>query len=97
MAANLGQLPALDGQLRWCSSGNPCTAWSLAPAAQPIAVDDLPSQRLETTVQYVDDPSAGTTTNDTLALGVKVWFIPGSTVDNEFNRVFVRTLRTPNP
>ena len=101
MAANLGQLPPLDGQLRWCSSGSPCTSWvtSATPVAQTIAVDDLPSQRMETTVQFIDDPAAGTGTanRDTLALDVKVWFIRGSTIDNEFNRVYVRTLRTPNP
>ena len=100
MAASLGSLPTLDpsdGQRYWCNGGDPCTSWtpSAAAVAQTISVDDLPTQRMETSVQWVDDPSAGTGNNDTLALSVKVWFTSDVTMDNNFNRVYVRTLRTP--
>lgn len=99
LAANLSQLPALDGQSYWCSAGDPCATWvaSAAPIAQTVAVADLSPQRMETTVQMIDDPAAGTgtATLDTLEFGVKVWFIPGSTADDDFHRVHLRTLRTP--
>ncbi len=49
---------------------------------------------METTFQWRDDPLANTTKPDTVELGVKVWFRAGS-VDDGFNRVYVKTLRTP--
>jgi len=77
-------------------AGTACT-WSAAVVAETVSVDDLPSQPIRSTVQWVDDPSAGTGTGtlDTLALGVKVWFTANTAVDDDFNRVFIRTLRTP--
>ena len=102
MAASINQIQPLDGQPYWliCTGTPPdfCTTWALSPVrvTQLVSVDDdLPNQPIETTIQWVNDPSAGTSTLDTLALGVKVWFIPSSSVDNDLNRVFVRTLRTP--
>ena len=98
MAASLpGQFPAQDGQRYWCNAGDPCTSWtpSAAAIAQTISVDDLPTQRMETSVQWVDDPSAGTGGSDTWALSVKVWFTSNVTTDNDYNRVYLRTLRTP--
>ena len=96
MDAPITRIQPADGQPYWLTcAGTPCT-WTLSAvrATQSVTVDDLPSQTMETTVQWVDDPSAGTATNDTLALGVKVWFT-ASAADDDFNRVYVRTLRTP--
>ena len=78
-------------------TGSPCT-WtrSAVQVTQAVSVNDLPNQTIETTIQGVHDPSAGTSSStlDTLALGVKVWFTP-SAADDNLNRVYVRTLRTP--
>ncbi len=95
---NVSQLQPPDGQSYWLTcSGNPCT-WtrSATLATETVSVDDLPSQNMETTVQLLDDPSAGTGTAilDTLAIGVKVWFTRNTGTDNDFNRVYIRTLRT---
>lgn len=98
MSASLpGQFPAQDGQRYWCNAGNPCTSWATSgtPIAQTVSVDDLPAQRMETSVQWVDDPAAGTVNSDTWELSVKVWFTPNVTTDNDYNRVYIRTLRTP--
>ena len=95
LSASVGALPPQTGQLYYCSAGNPCTAWTIS--GTPIAqTDPVTGQRIETTGQWVDDPSAGTGTGnlDTVALQAKMWFMPGST-DNNFNRVVMRTLRTP--
>ena len=93
------QLPARDGNQYWCSNGNPCTSWTLsgAPIAQTISVNDLPSQRMETRVQGVHDPSAGTpiTFYDAWEIGVKVWFTSNTNLDDDFNRVYIKTLRSP--
>ncbi len=87
-----------DGSQYWLTcAGDPCT-WtrSAIRVTQSIAVNDLPNQTIETTIQGIHDSSSGTgaSTLDTLALGVKVWFTQSATDDN-FNRVYVRTLRTP--
>ena len=100
MAATVSGLPPQNGSLYYCSSGNPCAAWTVVagtPGTQSVTVDDLANQPMATTVQWVHDSSAGTpaATLDTIVIGVKVWFVPGSAVDNNFNRVYVRTLRTP--
>ena len=79
-------------------SGNPCN-WTRSSnqTTQTVSVNDLLTQRIETTIQWVDDPypPAGTSTRDTLAFGVEVWFTPNNAVHDNFNRVYVRTLRTP--
>ena len=97
MAAQVGELPGLDGQTYWCSAGSPCTTWTPSenvPIAQTVAVNDLPSQRMETSVRGVDDLSAGTATLDTWNVGVKVWFTSDLT-DDDFHRVYLRMLRSP--
>ena len=101
MAANATDLEPSDQTVRWLRcTGSPCT-WTLSATApspsETVAVDDLPSQKIETTVQWVDDPAAqtGASTKDVLELGVKVWFTPNGGSDDDFNRVHVRTLRTP--
>ena len=99
--APLSTLPPRDGQLYWCNdvntNGNPCTSWVAfaTPVAQQVPVDDLPSQRMETSVQMVNDSSANTDGLDTLVLGVKVWFTASTATDNNLNRVYLRTLRSP--
>ena len=98
MAAKASAIQPPDGNLYWLTcTGNPC-AWtrSAAPVTQTVPIDDLPTpQPIETTIQWVDDPSAGTVTRDVLELGVKAWFIPNSTIDDNVNRVYLKTLRTP--
>lgn len=90
--------PPKNGNPYWLTcNGDPC-AWSApsaAPVAQEVPVGDLGPQPTETVVQWVDDPSVQTADLDTLELGVKVWFIPGSTDEDDFHRVYIRTLRTP--
>ena len=91
--------PVNDGSAHQatCSAGS-CIL--LAPVTEFVSVDDLPAQKIESTVQWVDDPSAGTTgpsgtiIYDALALDVKVWFTSDFGVDDDFNRVNIRTLRT---
>ena len=100
LVANITQLQPPDGQPYWLTcGGSPCT-WTRSPTrvTQTVSVNDLPSQPIETTIQGVHDPSAGTSasTLDTLAVGVKVWFTPNSAADDNFNRVYIRTLRTPS-
>ena len=101
--------PPVDGQMYelFCT-GTPC-AWSLSAApvtenslvGQPTTVDDLPSH-IAATVQWKDDCSAGTGNcvsgpfiYDTLELAVRVWYTPDFSAQDDFNRVHVRTLRTP--
>lgn len=93
-------LPASDPQpLQWVQ----CVGAACGPALpsdpnETINVEDLQgaqAPRLESTIQWKDDPSAGTSTPDVLEFGVKVWFFPGSTVDDDFHRVYLKTLRTP--
>ena len=76
-------------------SATTCTLPNPVPA-EWVSVDNLSTQKLVSTVQCVHDRSAGTPdgTCDVLELTAKVWFIPGSTGDNDFSRVHVRTLRT---
>ena len=96
MAANVTPMtPPQDGAAYsvTCSGGS--CVWSSTSVSETVSVDDLSSQKLAATVQWVNDPSSGTTTLDTLALGVKVWFTKNTATDDDFNRVYVRTLRTP--
>ena len=77
--------------------GDPC-AWTLSGGAvsEPIDVEDLPNQPMETTIQWRDDPAAGTATPDVLELSARVWFLgQDMTLDDDFHRVHLRTLRTP--
>ena len=89
--------PLNNQPLRWVSCIGATCAWVTANPNQTVPVNNLATnQPIQATVQWKDDPSAGTTTTpDALELGVKVWFTPGSTVDDEFHRVHLRSLRTP--
>lgn len=103
LAAALTDLPGVDSTLPqnaqplvWLTCGvSPCS-WpsSNVAVAEPVDVEDQLGVRMETTFQWRDDPLANTTKPDTVELGVKVWFRAGS-VDDGFNRVYVKTLRTP--
>ena len=100
LSANVNQVafqPPNGSQYWLTCAGTPC-AWtrSAAQTTQTVSVDDMPSQTIETTIQATHDPSAGTgaSTLDTLVFGVKVWFTPNA-ADNNLNRVYVRTIRTP--
>ena len=91
-----------DTTIRWLTcAGSPCV-WALS-GAQPdplelVLVDDF-SRPIESTVQLVNDPTNDTDgtvpSPDALELGVKVWFTPDTGTDDDLNRVFIKTLRTP--
>ena len=78
----------------------PCV-WVPANPNEQVEVEDTGCQPVVATAQWVDDPSAGTgippapVIYDTLAFDVKVWFTPDFGTDDDFNRVHIRTLRTP--
>ena len=102
MASTISDLPPQDGNCYYCATAT-CTAasWTLyacGPVAPPDTVPQvgrLTNLRRETTAQFIDDPSANTTTRDVYTYGVKVWFTPSTANNDNFNRVYVRTLRTP--
>ena len=76
------------------------TTCSVLNAAETVPVDNLPLQKLVSTVQCVHDVSAGTPngTCDVLELSAKVWFTSDFNEYNDsrdrFNLVHIRTLRT---
>ena len=102
MQANVSSITPADTTLHWltCTSvgNNPCT-WAVVNSLpnQTIVVDDLPSQKIEMTIQLVNDTTNDTVgvtpIPDTLELGVKVWFTSDTIADNDFNRVYIRALR----
>ena len=101
MAAQIANLPPQNGNCYYCTAAA-CVAasWTVyacgtVPPADTVTTDSLANARRETTAQFVDDPSAGTATDDVYSFGVKVWFMPGTT-DDDSNRVYLRTLRTPS-
>ena len=97
LAADATSLPPVSGASvkSWCSNGDPCTSWSTSSQTQPVTVNQLSTQPMETTAQPVHDTSAGTPSsfNDAWELGVKVWYTPGTGSDDNFNRVYLKTLR----
>ena len=107
MQTNISSIKPSDTAIHWltCTTigNNPCASFnivnSLPNPNQTVAVDDLPTQKIEMTVQFVNDTTndtgGGTPVPDTLELGVKVWFTSATNTDNDFNRVYIRTLRTP--
>ena len=98
LAVSSSSIRPTDGQIRWLTcAGAPCT-WTISPPAAPAFNDTanlntLTNQRIETTSQWIDDPTAGTVGLDSLELVVKVWYTPNFGVDDEFNRVQMRALR----
>ena len=101
MAVSSTAIKPIDSNPHWLKcTGTPCT-WAISNAppvpAETVAVEDLAPQALITTVQCQHDVSAGTPNGncDVLELSATVWFMPGSAIDDEFNRVQIRTLRTP--
>ena len=95
-------LLAGDENVHWVTcTGTPCT-WNKfnSRVTESVPVDDLPSEPMETTIQYSDDSVSSTTPDQvhTLILSVKVWFKPNPDItndDNNLNRVLVRSLRSP--
>ena len=105
MAANISSLPQSDPSLpqngqpviQLACSGTPCT-WNATATPEPVQVDDVSSQMVST-IQWKDDPSAGTTTPDVVEFAVRVGFVPGwdptdPATDDDFHRVLTKTLRT---
>ena len=95
-AVDLGRAP--DKQLPFwisCPNGNPCALVGANPNNQ-VSVDSLPTQPIQSLVQWKDDLAAGTATSpDVLEFSVKVWFMgQDTTLDDDFHRVHLRTLRT---
>jgi type II secretory pathway pseudopilin PulG len=98
MEANLTAIAGAnlqDGQPYWLTFSPATNTWNrpAAPTFEGVTVDDLPNQPMETTVQLVDDPTAGTTGLDVALIGVKVWFTGNAGADDDHNRVYVKTLR----
>ena len=94
-------MPAQDG-VRYCCAVAACSTAAVWTACPAVAVSDnvqvdvkgvLTNVRRETTAQFVS--SAGTATRDIYVLDVKVWFLPGSSVNDDFSRVLLRTVRAP--
>lgn len=95
LAASESSVRPADNQLRWLTcTGTPC-AWALSAAQvfQAGNLNTLQNQQIETTSQWIDDPTAGTAGLDVLELVIKVWYTPHFGVDDEFNRVQIRALR----
>ena len=104
MAGSYSQIvPSVDSSLApgaqpkfWLSCGGTNCTRTTAYVPETVLVNNLLSQRIESTVQWKDDNSAGTiAAPDTLEAGVKVWFTPNTASDDDYNRVYVKTLRTP--
>ena len=99
MEVSVSTIEPVDGQLYFvsCNNAGACGPPVLANPNETVSVDDLPVQNLVSTIQCLHDAASGTPTGtcDVLELSAKVWFMPGSTVDDDFNRVHIRTLRTP--
>ena len=99
LETNSDDIKPADLAVRWLTcAGTPCV-WTIANAQvqQPVTVGNFPGTLpIETTVQCIHDPNAGTVAGncDTLALDVKVWYT-NTGADDDFNRVHIRTLRTP--
>jgi prepilin-type N-terminal cleavage/methylation domain-containing protein len=94
MQASFSQVKPADSAVHWLScAGSPC-AWTMSSSkpVETLAVNSLAAQPIETTVQWKDDPAAGTaSTQDVLEFTVQVWY-HGSTNDN-FSRVVLKSLR----
>lgn len=104
MATDVNAIKPVDNNPRWVKcTGSPCSWSSSTSAPSPAAIEKIPVediglQPIETTVQCVHDEAAGTPigTCDTLELGAKVWFLGSYPADNnDFHRVYLKTLRTP--
>ena len=100
LASNVDQLPPQDG-VRYCCAAATCikASWTACPTdpvsvADTVLVEDQGALRRETSAQFVDDPSAGTTTRDIYRFSTTVWFTKNSGANDDFNRVYLRTLRT---
>jgi len=95
MAANLSEVRPPAGLVYWlefdCAT-LPCWDFNAAVTPETVLVNDLAAQRMETTAELIDDPSAGTATFDAIEFGVKVWFTQ-NLLDDDFNRVHLRTIR----
>ena len=94
-ALDSAELPPQDGRCYYCVFPT-CTAISwiaytcgATPTPDVVDVEDQIALRRETIAQFVDDPAA-----DIYEFSTKVWFI-NSTLDDDFNRVYLKTLRAP--
>ena len=95
-AASISNITPSDTSTHWLTcTGSPCT-WSIKNAnvvtPENVAVSDLATQRMETTVQ-LSSSSPLNPSFDILDLGVKVWFTSRTGSDDDFDRVYLKTLR----
>ena len=93
MDANSDVIKPPDATERWLRcTGSPCT-WSLfaARVTETVTVNGKESRVMETKVKW-SAPATGSPTSNLLEVDVRVWFTAGSADDN-FHRVFLRTLR----
>ena len=101
MAADISVVQPANANKQWLTcAGAPC-AWTPSGGQTfetNVSVNTgLANQQMETAVQWIDDPSAGTgaAVPDVLVFEVKVWFTSRFTQDDDNNRVYIRMLRTP--
>lgn len=97
VSSNDDMKPPNDGLSHWvaCGSGSPCK-WVAANPNELVTTGHISGQLLQSTVRCTHDVSAGTPvgTCDVLELDAKVWFTTNTGADNDFNRTYLRTLRT---
>ncbi len=84
-----------DNTLYWLTCNGGACQRSTNDPHETIPVDGV-NRPMATTIQCQHDPAAGTPASacDTLAIDVRVWFTANTGTDDNFNRVYVRTLRT---
>ena len=99
-AASISNITPSDTSTHWLTCtvqvlNGPCT-WTIKNAnvvtPETVAVSDLATQRMETTVQ-LSSSSPLNPSFDILNLGVKVWFTSRTGSDDDFDRVYLKTLR----
>jgi hypothetical protein len=111
MASPINQIAGTnpnDDDVWWLTDSTPngtAHTWvrTNAQTTETVIVDDMdgaagnpPRPPMETTVQQIDDPAAGVSPSlDTVLISVKVWYTGETANDDDYNRVCIRTLRTP--
>lgn len=94
-----GVKPPADGQPHFISCPGALCAVMNGNPNETVPVDDWPAQPIETTVTWLDDvdtpPAPQVDEPDLLLFDVKVWFTSNAGLDDDANRVHLRTFRSP--
>lgn len=94
LAADLDDISPSDNGIYWITcAGSPCV-WTLAAGetVEAVTVNGNSNRRMETMVQWVDDPANITQGTDALELVTRVWY-SSDLSDDDFHRVHIRSLR----